>query len=286
MSTRKLENGATYSASNIEQAQIGTPTMRRNQSLTYFKGPSKRRFDPFCSYNFQPSYELCFMPIRLGKMVRRCIAGIFQNRLPLLYSAIDHPIKVPQQMAAYDLVVHKYIRPRDRVLDIGFGAGHGLQILAKKASEVVGIDIDRKAIHHAQRLVKSNEAILNVSRYDGYHIPFSSSSFDVIVCVDVIEHVPDYMRLINEMIRVSSRAVLLSTPNCRPENTKPNGKPKNRWHLREWNPEELALILDECQAYHWEWNFINGSANGPFTFSSVPQPETQALTPVLFVCKQ
>ena len=92
--------------------------------------------------------------------------------------------------------------------------------------------------------------------FDGYNLPFPDDTFDVVTCVDVIEHVEDYDRLIKEMLRVSKKGVFLSTPNRRPEYTNRDGSPKNYWHLREWSFEELEMILSKFG--RTEWIFING----------------------------
>ena len=64
------------------------------------------------------------------------------------------------------------------------------------------------------------------------------------------------MKLIEEMARVSSRVILLSTPIRRPEFTKPDGGPKNRWHLREWSYEEFVeSILQKISNVQVDWNF-------------------------------
>jgi len=75
--------------------------------------------------------------------------------------------------------------------------------------------------------------------------------------------------------------------NRRLEYTRPDGKPKNRWHLREWTFEELERILEALSDIgRIEWNFLNGAWEGPFECTSVPLPTTQALTPALFVHRE
>jgi len=96
----------------------------------------------------------------------------------------------------------------------------------------------------------------------------------------VIEHVEDYNRLIKEMLRVSRKGVFLSTPNRRPEYTNKDGSPKNYWHLREWSYEEFDEIIKKFGQV--EWNFINGSYEGPFSISDRINENTQALSPFIF----
>jgi len=221
--------------------------------------------------------------LKIGCMARKAIAAIFRSRFPHLYSTLDAPTEVPVQIAAYQLAAYKYIQPGDSVLDVGFGLGYGLKMMAEKAGKLVGIEIDRRAVSHAKGLVQEVPMIQEVRHYDGLHIPYDAGHFDVVTCVDVIEHVPNYMALIMEMVRVSRRTVLMSTPNRRPEYTRPDGRPKNYWHLREWSYRELDFILQEIPGVSIYWNFLNGSWSGPFEVSSIVSKNTLALTPVLML---
>ena len=96
----------------------------------------------------------------------------------------------------------------------------------------------------------------------GIKLRFSGDHFDVVTCVDVLEHVEDYHRFLDELLRVSNKGVFISTPNRRPEYTNPDGTPKNYWHLREWTFGELDAILQ--QHGKTEWIFLNGPCEDRF----------------------
>ena len=185
---------------------------------------------------------------------------------------------VPCQIEAYFLALNKYVDEGTAVLDVGFGLGYGLNILAIKAREVSGTEVDERAYDYCQStLVGRNPRLRDLELYDGYTIAFSSGKFDVVTCVDVLEHVEDYDRLIDEMLRVSRKGVFFSTPSRRAEYTNPDGTPKNYWHLREWSFGELEEILSHHGTV--EWNFLNGPYDGPFTTSKVPVEDTLTLSP-------
>jgi ubiquinone/menaquinone biosynthesis C-methylase UbiE len=179
--------------------------------------------------------------------------------------------------------LNNYIEENAKILDVGFGLGYGLNILAIKAQEVNGIDVDSKVLEYCQNtLVGRNPRLNQLAVFDGYQIPFPDETFDVVTCVDVIEHVEDYNRLIKEMVRVSKRGVFLSTPNRRPEYTNKDGTPKNYWHLREWSFPEFDEIIRKFGPV--EWRFINGPYEGPFTLSTEIDTNTLALSP--FIVKE
>lgn len=225
------------------------------------------------------SYKYLMWRIESG--LRWFVAGRLPGYFPTWFSTLDRPGERAVQRTAYQLARDKYVRPANKVLDVGFGLGYGLEIMVGKAAELRGIEIDERAVTHGQMLVRENPKILELRDYDGKTIPYPSNAFDVVSCVDVIEHVPDYTGLINEMVRVSRRVVVLSTPNQRPENTRPDGRPKNRWHLREWSYEEFDAILQQIPDVEVDWNFLNGPKWGPFEASSHVRDDTRALTPAL-----
>lgn len=182
------------------------------------------------------------------------------------------------QQEGYFLVLNKYVSAGDKILDVGFGLGYGMNILAIKAEEVYGVDVDQKVYDYCKEtLLNKNPKIKELSIYDGYNIKYPDNYFDVVTCMDVIEHVEDYNRLIREMLRVSKNGVFLNTPNRRPEYTNEDGTPKNFWHLREWSYEEFNEIIKKHGTP--DWNFINGPYDGPFTISSAIKADTLALSP-------
>lgn len=188
---------------------------------------------------------------------------------------------VPVQIEAYFLALNKYVDENAKILDVGFGLGYGLNILSIKSREVNGVDVDVKVLDYCNNtLVGKNPRLMILKIFDGYNIPFPDETFDVVVSVDVIEHVEDYERLIKEMLRVSKKGVFLSTPNRRAEYTNKDGNPKNYWHLREWSFEEFDEVVRKFGRI--EWNFINGPYEGPFTISTENNNNTFALSPFIF----
>lgn len=58
--------------------------------------------------------------------------------------------------------------------------------------------------------------------YDGLHIPFADSSYDIVTSIDVLEHIPTNERtqVLSEMIRVAKQKVILVFPFLSSENKK------------------------------------------------------------------
>jgi SAM-dependent methyltransferase len=228
------------------------------------------------------------MRATLGRLKRRIFDFLGRKLIPSKkpdpkeYSTIvGVGTVVPCQIEAYFLALNSYVDEGASVLDVGFGLGYGLNILAIKAIKVSGVDVDPKVYKYCQAtLVGRNPRLSSLEMYDGYHLDFPDDSFNIVTCVDVLEHVEDYHLLLKEMIRVSRKGIFISTPNRRLEYTNPDGTPKNYWHLREWNFQELDEIL--CQHGRVEWNFLNGPFEGPFTHSKQVEPNTLTLSPFVY----
>ena len=101
----------------------------------------------------------------------------------------------------------------DRLLDIGCGDGEiTLQLRdLSGASQVFGVDISAAAVEAAnQRQVKATQ--LNIDETD---LPFGDSSFDLVYCGEVLEHLLDPDHLLHEILRVLHPAghCIITTPN-------------------------------------------------------------------------
>lgn len=205
---------------------------------------------------------------------------------PREYSAmVGKGSVVPCQIEAYFLALNAYVDEGASVLDVGFGLGHGLNILAIKAKQVSGVEVDQKAYEYCQNTVLGrNPRLVDLRIYDGYTLTYPDEHFDVVTSVDVLEHVHDYNRFLQELLRVSRKGVFISTPNKRPEHTNPDGTPQNHWHLREWRFEELDAILRPLGVV--DWSYLNGPFEGPFSTSKAPQTDTLTLSPFLYKDRQ
>ncbi len=87
-----------------------------------------------------------------------------------------------------------------RVLNIGCSTGIIDSELAPAVGSLVGIDIDEKAVDYARRT--HHLANVTFAIGDAMAIDYPDASFDIVLCSQVYEHVPDPNRLIAEIERV------------------------------------------------------------------------------------
>jgi ubiquinone/menaquinone biosynthesis C-methylase UbiE len=97
------------------------------------------------------------------------------------------------------------------LLEVGTGEGHVLDFFSEKnilPEKTVGVDISTEAILYAKK-----RALPVVFREaSALTLPFEDSSFDTVMCLEVLEHIVDFERALTEIIRVSKKYVLLSVP--------------------------------------------------------------------------
>ncbi|MBW5447522.1 methyltransferase domain-containing protein [Cohnella sp. CFH 77786] len=87
-------------------------------------------------------------------------------------------------------LLHTRLTPLDsdsRILDAGCGTGGNLGLLSRLGCEVSGLEMDRGAAEIARW--KSGKSVYVGSLPDG--VPFADESFDLIVLLDVLEHIDD-----------------------------------------------------------------------------------------------
>lgn len=130
----------------------------------------------------------------------------------------------PSQMGWYAFAAER--AEGHSVLDVGCGSGEGLKVLASRATYALGIDLD-------ERLQRPD---VNVEITSVADMP--DKSFDVVVCLDVIEHVEQDRAFLAELFRVARREVFVSTPNYAMSFN------RNPYHVREYTPREFGRLFD------------------------------------------
>jgi 2-polyprenyl-3-methyl-5-hydroxy-6-metoxy-1,4-benzoquinol methylase len=86
------------------------------------------------------------------------------------------------------------------VLNVGGSAGIIDEYLSRYFRQVTGIDIDEKAILYAKDNFQKEGLLFEIG--DAMDLKYEQNSFDVVICSQVYEHVPDANILMSEMFRV------------------------------------------------------------------------------------
>ncbi len=114
------------------------------------------------------------------------------------------------------------------ILDVGCGTGALVAALRRRGVAAFGLELDRPEIAAAL----DPQARGAVAFYDGGRMPFADEAFESVFATEVLEHVPAFMPLIDEMARIARRGLGLTVPDM---SAVPAGAAAGivPWHLLE-----------------------------------------------------
>lgn len=162
---------------------------------------------------------------------------------------------------------------KPKVVDVGCGAGIGTNILSWEADYAWGIDKNEMSISFAKQAFtrEKNGIYYNAQEiFDLIDITtteFEFDKFDVVVAIEIIEHVNDWRLFLKSIItnftkknkqggyEISEHSgpngkhyvgttFFISTPN-RNNSKISNERPKNVFHVREWTSQEFKASMEE-----------------------------------------
>lgn len=107
---------------------------------------------------------------------------------------------VPARLSLFDEVVDTW--HGESVLDLGCGGGFMAEALAQRGANVIGVDPVEAAVAAARAHAGEAGLAIDYRVGSGEAIPLADGSIDCVVCVDVLEHVADIDRVLDEIVRV------------------------------------------------------------------------------------
>ncbi|MCI5058783.1 MAG: class I SAM-dependent methyltransferase [Flavobacteriales bacterium] len=97
-----------------------------------------------------------------------------------------------------------------KILDAGCGTGWFSKGASDRGADVTSMDLGEGLLKQVEKKCKSTRVVGSI-----LEMPFEDNSFDVVVSSEVIEHIPEPLKAIDEIYRVLKPGgiVILSTPN-------------------------------------------------------------------------
>jgi ubiquinone/menaquinone biosynthesis C-methylase UbiE len=165
--------------------------------------------------------------------------GKYRSKNPVVRYLVGRFLRRVSELAATE-------RPR-RVLEVGCGEGIVLAALAARlpGTRFDGLELDETALGQARVRCPGAKLV----RGDACELPFGDQSFDLVVCLEVLEHLPEPARALRELRRVARAGCLLSVPHepffrvgnlLRGKNLARLGDPSD--HLQHWGARGFAAF--------------------------------------------
>jgi SAM-dependent methyltransferase len=170
-------------------------------------------------------------------------------------------------------------RPDDLILDLAAGTCWATELLGRLGVRTVSVDLSLKMMRRGRerlatdsRLVFRNEAGFVVAR--GQALPFIADSFDAVLCLNALHHLPSYgmaLREIHRVLKPGGRAVF-SEPG-----TAHAVQPLSRFRMREESVIEKNVSLPLIRRLAMEAGFkrmravpLRSSAAYVFEYAATP----------------
>ena len=147
-----------------------------------------------------------------------------------------------------DLIKSLNLKPQAKVLDIGCGTGNILNALKSK-HQIIGLDeLDESIIVNKLKGIK-------VVKSDATKIPFDNESLDLVLILDVIEHIDDDKKVMSEINRVLKKKgyCLITVPAFQSLWGKDDVL---SFHKRRYTKKSLLELSNEFKVVKlFYWNF-------------------------------
>ena len=148
----------------------------------------------------------------------------------------------PIQKRIYEAIGREFAAGRT-IVDVGCSTGADSNVLSVQARHVWGIDVNKEAVSFAiQAFSRPN---LSFDEYDLENPPTREvSKFDLVVCIEVIEHLADLEVGINNLKRFFGKDSIgfISVPNINNEEIKIRDA-ANPLHLHHWTAGEFYELM-------------------------------------------
>jgi len=105
------------------------------------------------------------------------------------------------------------IHERD-ILDVGTGTGRAALLFARGGAYVTAVDASEEMLAIARQRAAEQRVKVRFQVGDVHALRFPDRGFDVVVCLRVLMHTPDWRQSVAELCRVAERLVIFDYPSA------------------------------------------------------------------------
>lgn len=135
------------------------------------------------------------------------------------------------------------------LLDAGCGEGFISDCIYNntKIKKITGIDINKASLDFASDMNKK----IKYKKDDIYKLSFKDNEFDIVITLEVLEHLDNPTKALKEIIRVSKNKIIISVPNepyfslgnlLSLKNVKRLGNPPD--HINRWSKKKFERFIN------------------------------------------
>ncbi len=169
------------------------------------------------------------------------------------------------------------VKPGIKILDVGCGEGrHTAAAYRFPEVTVVGTDLDipslsatRERLELHDRMGEHGGGVWGLSASNIFNLPFADNSFDLVICSEVLEHIPEDKSAMAEIVRVVKPGcdLVVSVPRYYPERIcwalSDAYFNVNQGHVRIYRKKQLVGRLENLGVKHYARHFAH-SLHSPY----------------------
>lgn len=152
----------------------------------------------------------------------------------------DYWWHVSKRRLVFDFIRKLNLTTDSKVLDVGCGTGIVMKELAVYFDSVSGIDISSLALSYCKK-----RGLRKITKSDlGEKLLYNANKFDLVTCLDVLEHVENDGRAVKEIFRVlePGGTVIFTVPAFKFLWTKHD---ELLWHKRRYTLKQMVTLLEK-----------------------------------------